>query len=156
MQRVEDFSKLFRLKQSRQKKNAKQAMKKQFWRIYSPVYLQTNPRHRPERERKKTKKKRIVNRSRDFPVHRPGGRSTAVKSGWVNRFHLSDSQPASQQQCVLEQNKARRQTKKTWRRAHVAEENRFSPSKVQPYACVLGGGRFLNRPRIDDSRSDHK
>lgn len=30
MQRVEDFSKLFRLKQSRQKKNAKQAMKKQF------------------------------------------------------------------------------------------------------------------------------
>lgn len=52
MQRVEDFSKLFRLKQSRQKKNAKQAMKKQFWRIYSPVYLQTNPRHRPERENK--------------------------------------------------------------------------------------------------------
>lgn len=27
-------------------------MKKQFWRIYSPVYLQTNPRHRPEREKK--------------------------------------------------------------------------------------------------------
>lgn len=23
-------------------------MKQQFWRIYSPVYLQTNPRHRPE------------------------------------------------------------------------------------------------------------
>lgn len=104
MQRVEDFSELFRLKQSRQKKNAKQAMKKQFWRIYSPVYLQTNPRHRPA---KKKKKKRIVNRSRDFPVHRPGGRSTAVKSGWVNRFHLSDSHPASQQ-CVLEQNKAKK------------------------------------------------
>lgn len=106
------FFRTLPLKAKQAKKNAKQAMKKQFWRIYSPVYLQTNPRHRPEREKTKTKKKRIVNRSRDFPVHRPGGRpTTAVKSGWVNRFHLSDSQPASQQ-CVLEQNKARRQNKK--------------------------------------------
>lgn len=106
-------------------------MKKQFWRIYSPrLFTNKSPSSSREREReKKTKKKRIVNRSRDFPVHLPGGRSTtAVKSGWVNRFHLSDSQPA-----VCAGTKQSQKAKKTWRRAHVAEENRFSPSKVQPY-----------------------
>lgn len=32
-------------------------MKKQFWRIYSPVYLQTNPRHRPAKKKEETDRK---------------------------------------------------------------------------------------------------
>lgn len=63
MQRVEDFSELFRLKQSRQKhaEQSKPWEEAEFWRIYSPVYLQTNPRHRPEKKANK-KKNQIVNR----------------------------------------------------------------------------------------------
>lgn len=90
------FFRTLPLKAKQAKKNAKQAMKKQFWRIYSPVYLQTNPRHRPEREREKKNEEETDRKPFPrFPRTPTGGPlGTAVKSGWVNRFHLSDSQPA--------------------------------------------------------------
>lgn len=87
-----------------------------------------------ERERKKTKKKRIVKRSRDFPVHRPGGRSTAVKSGWVNRFHLSDSQPVCAGTKQSQKAKKKHGGARTWRK-----KIDFPPAKCN-HMCVLGGG----------------
>lgn len=82
MQRVEDFSELIRLKQSRQKNTQSKASheKKQSSDAFTrPVYLQTNPRHRPEENDKEEEPDRKPY-APDFPVHRGAGRS-AVKSG---------------------------------------------------------------------------
>lgn len=78
MQRVKDFSELFRLKQSRQKTQSKASHeKRQFWRIYSPVYLQTNPRHRPEENEEEEEDPDRKPYTR-FP-RTPGGRSLGSK-----------------------------------------------------------------------------
>lgn len=73
MQRVEDFSELFRLKQSRQK-NAKQAMKKQFWRIYSPrLFTNKSPSSSREREREKNEEETDRKPFPRFPRTPTGG-----------------------------------------------------------------------------------
>lgn len=83
MQRVGDFSELFRLKQSRQKNTQSKASheKKQSSDAFTrPVYLQTNPRHRPEESDEEEEESDRKPYAPDFPVHRGAGRS-AVKSG---------------------------------------------------------------------------
>lgn len=76
MQRVEDFSELFRLKQSRQKhaEQSKPWEEAEFWRIYSPVYLHTNPRHRPEKKGEQEEEPDRKPYTPDFPVHRGAAR----------------------------------------------------------------------------------
>lgn len=78
MQRVEDFSELFRLKQAKNTQSKASHEKKQSSDAFThPVYLQTNPRHRPEEKEEEPDRKPYAP---DFPVHRGAGRS-AVKSG---------------------------------------------------------------------------
>lgn len=93
MQRVEDFPQLFRLNQSRQKTQSKASHEKKqssdaFTRPF--IYKQI-----PVIVRRKTKKKKnqVVNRVHPISPYTGGPLArSAVKSGWVNRFHLSDSQ----------------------------------------------------------------
>lgn len=91
------------------------------------------PPSSPSRLRRRSKKVVNAEKPLDFPV--PGGRSQAVKSGWVNRFHLSDSS----ERCWKRQTKQRQKTWRTWRTERKKID--FPLSKVQPY--VEEGTRFL-------------
>lgn len=73
MQRVEDFSELFRLKQSRQKKTQSKPWRSSSDAFTRPVYLQTNPRHRPEREREKNEEETDRKPFPRFPRTPTGG-----------------------------------------------------------------------------------
>lgn len=72
--------------------------------IYKQIPVIAVQTKRRRRRRSKNGRKR----------HRtPGGRSTAVKSGWVNRFHLSDSRSG----LLEEENKTKREKAwRTWRK----------------------------------------
>lgn len=81
MQRVEDFSELFRLKQSRQKK--RKASHEEAVLTHLLARLFTNKSPSSSRERKKNEEETDRKPFPRFPrtPTGPGGRSTAVKSG---------------------------------------------------------------------------